>query len=289
MEDRSGTSLERREAGEPGIARVLVALDPSEHSRAALHAAASMATRFDAELLALFVEDVNVRRLTELPFVQEVGFYSGSCRRVEISELSRQLRVQAGVMQREFRLVTQHIRTRCTFRKTRGAVAAEVLEAAKEADVVILGKGAWSAVDTGRLAPDVREILRQAPASTLMLQAESELEPPVRVVFDGSPLGAKALSVAAGLADNGELIVLLLADDPERAQDLEEQARESLDEAELEISFQTLTEASVSRLAYVVAREERGTLILPAHPGVVRDGAVLGFLEETTNPVLLVR
>ncbi len=289
MDDRSRTDRELMKGTRHGIERVLVALDPSAHSRAALHAAARIASRFDAELLALFVEDANIRRLTELPFVQEVGIYSGSCRQVEVGELSRQLRVQAGSMRQEFRVATRRIRTRCTFRRIRGRVAAEVLRVAVEADVIILGKGAWSAVDTGRIAPDVREILRRATISTLLLQAEAEVQPPMRVVYDGSGLAARALSVAARLAEDGDLTVFVLANDPERAEELVEQVNDLLKGSELEPTFKTLTEASVSRLAYVVAHEGPGTLVLPADPLVTADDAVLEFLGETSNPVLMIR
>jgi nucleotide-binding universal stress UspA family protein len=43
------------EEREPGIKRILVALDASAPSRAALAAAAELATRFHAELLGHFV------------------------------------------------------------------------------------------------------------------------------------------------------------------------------------------------------------------------------------------
>jgi nucleotide-binding universal stress UspA family protein len=290
--DEQGLTSESREemvVGEHEIERILVALDPSEHSRAALEAAARMASRLDAELMGLFVEDVNVRRLAELPFAQEVGLFTAGCRRVETQELSRQLRVQAGRVRRRFQTITRRVETRCTFREVRGRVALEVLRAAAEADVVILGKGAWSPFETERLTPAVREVLGQAPASTLVLQAGTRVEPPMRAVYDGTPQGNRALSIAARLAEDGHLMVFVLADDPDRASRLEEAAVEHLKERELELTFQTLTESSVSLLAHLVAHEELGTLVLPADDESLEDNAVLDFLDKTGAPVLLVR
>jgi len=274
---------------EQPIERILVALDPSAHSRAALAAAARMALRFEAELRALFVEDANVRRLSELPFVQEVGLYTRECRSVEVGELDRQLRVQAGRMRRAFRVVTRRVETRCSFREVRGRAAQEVLEAAAEAELVIVGKGAWSAVDTGRLAPDVREILAKAPSSTLVLGAERDLEPPVRAVYDGTALGDKALATAARLAEDGHLVVFVLADDAEEAEQLRESAQDWVKGRKLELSFQTLSQASVSRLAYLVSHEGEGTLVLPAHVETMADEVLLDFLDEADAPTLLVR
>ncbi len=277
------------EEREHGIERILVALDPSAHSLAALEAAAELSARFAAELVALFIEDVNIRRLAELPFVQQVGFYTGACQRVERRELSRQLRVQAGRMRRRFSLVTRHIEARCSFQEIRGRVASEVLEAAAEADVAILGKGAWSAVDTGRLAPDVREILSQAPASTLVLQAETRVQPPVRVVHTDTALAQKALSIAVKLAEDGHLMVFVLADDRDKASQLRKDAERVVEEREIDLTFQTLTETSVSRLAYLMAHEGEGTLVLPADAHAMEDEALLDFLDETSAPVLMVR
>jgi nucleotide-binding universal stress UspA family protein len=273
------------------IKRILVALDPSPHSLAALEAAAAMALRLGAELLAVFIEDVNIRRLTQIPFVQEVGFYSGRCRRVETQELSRQLRAQAGRMRRRFRVTTRQIETRCTFRTIRGRVVTELLGAAAEADVVILGKGAWSPFSTERLAPDVREVLRQAPASTLVLRAETRVEPPMRVVYDGTPLADKALAMAAALVrnDDGHMMIFALADDLEAASRLKKTAQRRLAGTGLELTFHALSEVSVSRLAHLVAHEERGTLVLPTGPETLKDEAVLDFLDKTRAPVLMVR
>lgn len=291
-EDRGKTGQDPNRKGRShGIERIVVALDPSAHSLAALEAAVRMAARLDADLQALFVEDVNVRRLADLPFVEEVGLYTGTCRRVETQHLSRQLRVQAVSVRRRFRMSTQHLGISCTFREVRGRVVSEVLGAAAEADVVVVGKGAWSPFETRRLAPAVRSVLGQASTSTLVLRAGSQVEPPMRVVYDGSAPAQRALTVAAKLAtdEDGHLMIFVLADDPEVATGLEAEVQEQLADAELILSFHQLTEASVSRLSYIVAHEERGTLLLPVGTGALEDEALLDFLEDTEAPVLLIR
>ncbi len=286
----TGGEVEGRE-GDHGIERILVALDPSTHSGAALEAGARMASRLGAELIGLFVEDVNVRRLAELPFVQEVGFFTGRCRRVETRELSRQLQVQAGRVQTRFRVRTQRLATRCTFRVVRGRVAPEVLAAAAEADVVIMGKGAWSPFETEHLAPAVREVLTKTPASTLVLRAGAEIEPPMRVVYDGTSLADKAVATAAELTkdDDGHVMIFLVGEDPDEASCMEQKVTERWEDQGIELSFHRLTKGSVSRLAHLVAHEEGGTLVLPAGEEALEDEAVLSFLDVTRVPVLLVR
>jgi nucleotide-binding universal stress UspA family protein len=77
------------------IRRILVALDASRQSVAALQVAADLASHLEAELVGLFVEDINLLRLAELPFAREVGSYSATRRRLNTRQVERQLKVQA--------------------------------------------------------------------------------------------------------------------------------------------------------------------------------------------------
>ena len=65
---------ERQE--EDKIQRILVALDASTDSLAALDAAAKLAQCLQAELVGLFVEDVNLLYMAGLPFTRELRFPS---------------------------------------------------------------------------------------------------------------------------------------------------------------------------------------------------------------------
>ena len=69
--------------------RIVVALDASSHSHAALAAAVALAGRLQAELQGIFVEDVNLLRLAELPFAREVRFGLSAARPVRWGALGR--------------------------------------------------------------------------------------------------------------------------------------------------------------------------------------------------------
>ena len=56
--------------GEVTIQRILVAVDASPPSFAALEAAVELAATLGAELIVLFVEDIALLRLAESPFFQ---------------------------------------------------------------------------------------------------------------------------------------------------------------------------------------------------------------------------
>src|SRR5512146_300494 len=86
---------------EGAIRKILIAIDASPHSLAALQAAAEFAARVNAELSGLFVEDINLLRMAELSFVREVSHYSATVTQISREGLEQQLRAQETYARRE--------------------------------------------------------------------------------------------------------------------------------------------------------------------------------------------
>jgi hypothetical protein len=85
------------------------------------------------------------------------------------------------------------------------------------------------------------------------------------------------------------LTVLTLADEPERRRQLKAEVSDWLDGCGLQIRFLALREAAVHRLAGTLQLEQCGTLVVPATPSLLRNGALVELLDEIEIPVLLVR
>jgi len=273
------------------IRRILVALDASPHSLAALEAAVDLAARLRAELSGLFVEDVNLLRLAGSPLAQEVGFFSATRRRLDAQQIERQLRAQASRVRQALQAMAEPAEVQWSFRIARGVIASELLTAAAEVDLIILGRGGWSLTRRRRLGSTARAVLSEAPCLALILQHGAGLEMPVLVVYDGSPLAQKALAAAAALVEEekGHLTVLILADGADAAHRLQKQAAGWLQERGVEVRYRLLTKLSVPRLAHIVQLEGGGTLVLPARSPLLQDEALLTLLDEIEIPVLLVR
>ena len=272
------------------IRRILVALDASPHSEAALDAAAQLAAQLRAELQGLFVEDVNVLRLAQLPFAREVGFFTTSRRRVETRDLERQLRAQARRVEERMTEIAERDQLRWSFRVARGAIAAELLEASSGVDLVILGRSGWSLRRRRGLGSTARAVVFGAPTLTLVLQEGTCLGLPVLVVYDGSPLADKALAVASVLArfEEGPVTVVLLEDSSE-ARELRERAVAQLRDQEVRARYLALNRSNVPQLAQLVQAQECGTLVLPAKSVLLEDEALVALLDEIDVPTLFVR
>ncbi len=273
------------------IRRILVGLDASRHSLAALEAAVDLAARMEAELVGLFVEDINLLRLAELPFAREVGGFSATRRRLDSRQMERQLQVQAERARRALEAYARRVQVHWSFRVTRGGVALELLSAATEADLVILGRAGHFASGTGRLGSTARGVVAGATCPALVITQGRQLRLPVLAVFDGSPLAWKTLSVAAGLVreEDRHLAIFVLAEGRQEGQELKRKVAAWLCERELVARYRLLARPSLARLVESIEREGCGTLVLPASSLYLEDAELLMLLDELELPVLLVR
>lgn len=275
---------------EIAIRRILVALDASPHSEAALDAAAQLAARLSAELHGLFVEDINLLRLAELPFAREVGFFTATRRRLDIRALERQLRVQARRAQQRLSAIAERDRLQWSFRVARGAIASELLAASSDVDLVILGKSGWSLRRRRRLGSTARALVFGAPALTLILQEGTCLGLPVMAVYDGSQSATRTLAAAAFLARSQEgPVTVVIIDGEEDVEELRDQAADQLRKLGVQGRYRPLTRSSVPGLARMVQAEGCGTLVLPAESALLEDEALLALLDEIDAPTLFVR
>jgi nucleotide-binding universal stress UspA family protein len=276
---------------EPIIQRILVALDASSHSLAALEAAAVLAAGLQAELVGIFVEDADLLRLAELPFARELGLYSAASRPLDSSQMERQLRARAHRAEQALAAVAGRAQVPWSFRVARGAIAAELLAAAGEADLISLGKVGWSLAGRRRVGSTAQAILSQFSRPVLFLHHGVRLGPPFVLVYDNSALARKALAIAARLVGGKgtDLLILVAADEPGEAQRLQIQAGGWLQGRGLVARFRELTLAAVPKLTQPLEAQGCGTLILPVELSLLRDEALLALLADLDFPVLLIR
>jgi nucleotide-binding universal stress UspA family protein len=273
-------------AGE--VERILLAIDASPGSLAAMEAAVELAAEYDAELIGVYVEDVDLLRLARLPFASEVVGYSARLRTLGPDALARQLRAQAAQARRALAREATRFGIRWRFQVARGRIPLVILAEADEADLVIVGKSGWSGHD--RLGSTSRMLVIEGARHTLVLHESSQLARPVMVAYDGRPISSKALDVAADFA-RGQfrgLSVLLLAADGESAEKLQRQAASELAAHGLRASYRWLESADAQALAAAV--EAAGCLlVLPEDTAVLSGDPLIDFLDRLHCPVYLVR
>ena len=271
------------------IRRILVALDASSHSLAALETATWLASRLKAELIGLFVEDIDLLRVAEFPFTRQVGLFSSTFQRLDLLELERQLRAQANQIRQALTAIAERAQVPWRFRVARGSVSSEVLAAGAKADLTIVGKRGRSLSLGKRVGSTARMVMFEGQGLTLVLQQREELTAPVMVVYDSSPAAENALEAALNLANaiNGHLSVLVIADDEHSLQKAQADVAERLKRKKQTADVHLLMKPTVSGLTYVL--KGKGLLVLPCSEGLLQGEKLCELVNVVRNPVLLVR
>ncbi|RLC92075.1 MAG: universal stress protein [Chloroflexi bacterium] len=271
------------------IRRILVALDASHHSLAALEAAVELASSLEAELMGLFVEDVNLLRVAGLSAAREVRFPFDAVAQLDRARMERELRAQATQARQALVAACEQRQVKWSFRVVRGEVTPEVLAAALEADLLTLGRASRPLIRRVRLGSTARAAAALAPSSVLLLQRDVGIKPPVVVTCDDSPTAQRALMLAIHLARKAGdyLTILILADALEKARRLQTQTTDRLREQGLMVRYRRLIDAGVATLIYEVRAEGSGVLVLSST--ILPTEALQTLLAEVDCPVLLVR
>ncbi|HKI63833.1 MAG TPA: hypothetical protein VKA16_04330 [Burkholderiales bacterium] len=186
------------------LRRIVVGLDAGPRGRATLQAAAQLAARMQAELVGLFVEDIDLLHLAGLPFAREVGYPSATLRPLDVAAMERALRAAADEVQRMLATIAGRGPLSWSFRIARGAVLSELRAAAADGDIVVTC--AW-------------HVALRAPLAVLC----STATPPEQVV----PVAA-----ALGRSLGGAVEVVLLDGEREAAEAWRRRARELLAQAQ---------------------------------------------------------
>lgn len=281
------------------IRRILVALDASPLSRAALEVAADLAARYQAELLGLYVEDINLIRLAELPFVREISAISGRLSEIDRLLMERQLRAHARFVERLLAEAATRTRPargggageatlRWSFRTVRGAIASELLSAARDSDLILLGKSGWSR--SRGLGSTARALAAQSPILAFILHQIPHPGRPVMVAYDGSPVSRVGLTAARLISgEASELNVLILAEDIQTAQRLKAEVEEHFAGEDLKVNFRWVSALDAETIDQTAAMAGCEVLVLPAESRLLDREALLTILNESKCSVLLVR
>jgi nucleotide-binding universal stress UspA family protein len=188
------------EENKPGSI-VLAAIDASPHSLAALDSAARLASRLHAELRGMYVEDIDLVRIAELPFARAITSL-GQSQRLTPEMMLRQLNRHAALARSAVQASGTRGNLSWSFSVVRGSVLREIAEAASSADLVAIGRRGWSDSTAKQLGSVARALINSGTSSVLMV-AEGGVRDPLAVIYDGSASSDRALALAAVLDGNG--------------------------------------------------------------------------------------
>lgn len=271
----------------PNAGRVLVLLDGSRLSLAAVHAAAEQARERGGSVLGIFVEETNLLRSAGYGFAREVGGSSGVARPLESAHLEARIASMAELAQRTLAriMAAQGIDQRLM--RCRGQVVQEVLNLATADDLLILGRVGWSAGPGRSLGSTARSLLHEAPGDVL-LWTDSRPRPGKRIVVllnhhQGANHRAIELGVALARRHHSPLTILLRPDHTAAdSQARDAQASELLRQLQVHqvpARVRSLASGDINTLSRTLRDEAASHLVLSR-------GSSL-FLQRETDELLL--
>ncbi|HHW85596.1 MAG TPA: universal stress protein [Chloroflexi bacterium] len=253
---------------------ILVALDASPHSTAALVAAAEVAAALKLELRGLYVEDINLLHLCGLPFGLEIGSFTANPRRLEQAHMERDFRIQASLLRKIMADVAGRQRVSWSFKVVRGGVTQEVLAAGSAAHMVSLGRvGTTPGKRTGSTA---QAVVRNTQRPVIVQSAQNALSGPFTAIYLGDPSSDHAIELAAQLAKahNAHVDVLMLGQTEVQADAL---ARTF---ADAEVDAKLYTIPSIEAMTHILRELSVGSVLLPA--------PLATWLDDISTPVVVV-
>ncbi|MEN8206984.1 MAG: hypothetical protein ABFS24_13370 [Pseudomonadota bacterium] len=259
--------------------RIVVTMGASESSSPVLETAVRLAAILGAELEGVFVEDINLIRLAELPFLREVRPWPFAEEALSSQRMQRELRTMARQAEHMLEQAAAELGVSCSFRVWRGRTEAASLTTAFEADVLSLGRISSRISRQSRIMPVPH---RKAVQYTINS---------INVLFTDSVQAARALDAACHMAKNlGVQLNILLADNkPDKEQALKKKAGAILDANALHALFIILNDVDIPSLAHTVNASGDSVLIAEAGHPLLQNESLDQCLEALSCPLLLVR
>lgn len=241
-------------------------MDSATVDSSALQRLSQLAQRLDAELETVFIEDLELLRLAELPFLREFRLASMRFESFDQRSLEAEMRI---VARRAEKTLAAHSALRdipWRFRVWRGSLEPERL-AALDADVLALHR----------------------PGAQVSMDGSSSGEHSIAVCFDGSRAAERALTVGAALALQAQLpLSVILVGESAIIASLQAQVEGAVAGARPQPSFKPLPAATQASLVTSLLSAGRHGLVIARDSPLLHDGSLRDMLLALQGPLFLV-
>lgn len=259
------------EAPGPTPRRILVALDAAERSTAALEEAARLAAGLEAELVGLFIEDIELLEAAALPVTRIIPSQARAAGALDPDTMQRAWRIWSAESRRTLAAAAARWHVRWSFQVARGVFAEQLLAQTDERDMLAFQTNRRMGRTRGALA--ARQVAARARCSVLLMERRAFAGKPVVVICEGGP---QVLAVGRTIADiyNLRLVVLALGQSDDAAKATASKARSLLKDEPRLSAIEALPDATAAGVAELLRRYDPGVVIFQ------RLGAFAGEVEQ---------
>jgi len=254
--------------------RITVMLGNTDADRRALEMLGQLTAETPAEILGLFMENMDLLTFADLPVAREYCCLTHVERQLNPADLQRQLRIQARSAERALAAVAQRTGFNWSFQTVRGSLASLLQDVVKEMDLMLLGAARRTLPVPGHV-----------PATTLARPSSQ----PVSVIYDGSEASRRAFTVALRLARACQqaLDVFLMAANNDDLASLREQTQQLA--GPFALRFHELVNPAFEDILAAVRSQRAGTLVLGINERLISPESVELLRDRLRCPAVLVK
>ncbi len=270
--------------------KILVALDASPQSIHALETGAKLACALKVRLKGLFVEDIDILKLCESPIAQEIHFFSFRRNPAHRKRLEYQLKIMAEKINKKIADIASKLSIPWDFMVTRGGVASEILSAAEEADLVILGKSGWSK-ETFHIGSTAQNLIFKGKGNILILGKTPSKGAPIFLFFFNTPLFKKALelSILIKQDQHSPIVIIIPTTDINQGIVIRDSLKKQLKESFKEIFFRIIEVREPSDISVESSILREGWFVIPWDSTIVPETSIKAIISQAKGSILIVK
>lgn len=272
------------------LRKILVAVDTSAHSRAALEAAATLAKITEANIHGIFVQEEHWSKVSRLPSVKTVNELTGKSQSLEKDTIEKQVGRLKKRLYRQLKFISQRKEIDHSWETASGLVEEKILEAAKEADLITIGRRGRSFLRHKRLGSTAKAIIQQADKPILVLQKGLRLGTAITCIYDTTEESQRSLKLALSLTEKNDsrLFVLVIQNETDISSERDKSVEQMVDHTHVPVSITTMRQPSIGKFIHIVNRQKPGLLVIPKSQPYLQNDSLETTLEYLNCPVLMV-
>lgn len=271
------------------IKKILVAMDSSRHSEAALEAAVAIAKALEANIQGLFVHDEKWMQICRLPSTTQVNKLTGEIEPLGIDKLEEQIKRLEERIHRRFEQISRRHKLSYSWKSMEGEVEQKLLEASGEADLITIGMKGEFFTGRKKLGSTAKTIIEKSPKPVLILQEGLKIGQSIIALDNGTELSLRGIKLALSLAEKNEskLFILKVDKKPENTE-WKREIENLIQNTPVKVEAHLLNKINFETLLNIVNRQYGGLLIIPKNGLFADTLAVEKLLYNITNPILLI-
>jgi nucleotide-binding universal stress UspA family protein len=274
----------------PPFQQILVALDCSKHSYAALKAAVVLARHFDASLTGVFIEDARIMALADSPFCTEIGEYTAARRNISYQNLSKGIRVQYKWINRTFTKLIKAADIEAKLHVHQGKITEILIKLMQDYDLMIIGKIGTSIIHGQRFGSTARAMIQACQKPILLLEEGNKIGYPTLLYYNGSKQGKLGLERAKSFLDPGETLVIIVDNQDQKIFNAHAKKLKAWSKSNYtSISIESIRLTRPFSFLQMISSLKIGLFILPTAENESEKSFYQQCLKEVQMPILMIK